>query len=69
MGLLTQMLVWRKLISNLVHFFVGKECQEKCKKVSEERGQEWITKKESQEGRQGSKIRERGEKLFYECSE
>jgi len=45
--------------------FVGKECQEKCNKVSKERGQGWISEKESQERREGPKIRERGEKLLF----
>jgi len=40
--------------------FVGKERQEKCK-ASKERGQGWISEKESQERRKGCKIRERGE--------
>jgi len=45
--------------------FVGKDCQEKCNKVSEERGQEWISEKESQERREGCKRRERGEDLSF----
>lgn len=55
------------LICFLIYFilFVGKECKEKLNKVSEERGQGWISKKESQERREGCKIRERGGKLLF----
>lgn len=45
--------------------FVGKDCQEKSNKVSEERRQGWISEKESQERREGCKSRERGEHLPF----
>ena len=68
-GLVTLMFVWHTLklfnLYFLLILFVGKDCQEKCNKVSEERGQEWISEKESQERREGCKSRERGEDLSF----